>query len=188
MVIEDNGYLVDDETGEVVGHSALTTLRSANQGIFCVHDTASAEWVLEKMQGVEAEIKALELQRDAVVENLNRMIKAKETRKNWWNYRFGRELEEFARQKIQGMKSKFVDTAYGRLSFRKNPSSLSIRPEMKEKAIQFVKENHPYAIQTKVTENVLVSELKGQEDHLPDTLFEYTPGYEKFRIETGVGA
>ena len=176
--IEVDGYLIDPETGEVVGHV---------DGAFQVDDLGSAEWVMEKMLTEDIEIAALEKRLEVIAANLDSMKKDRERRRKWLEYRFGDELEDFARQNLPE-KGKTWKCAYGRVSFRTTNARVGVNDETL--AINFLRPIAPDAIKT--TEKVLVSALpehikqKALDGGLKKWGFEVVPGGESVTIKTGV--
>lgn len=172
-----NGFIVNVETGEVLGH-----IDTGDQ--FAVTDLKSAEWVLEKMQAQDSEIAGLGLRRQAIIDQLDSMVRDNKRRRDWLEYRFGNDLMAFADDALKDAKSKSLKTPYGTLGFRLNPGSIKVREEAKEYAVTWAKEHAPDAV--KVTESILVTPLKGRTD-LPADVFDVTEPRDVFYIKTGVG-
>jgi hypothetical protein len=172
-----DGYIVDPETGEVLGHTEASER-------FAVTDIESAEWVLSKMQEAQADVLAQRCRLDAIQSQMQAMIEDKARRCSYLEARFGHELEAFAARELEGGKSKTLKTPFGSLSFRTVPGS--IRVVNVELAVVWAETFEPKAV--KVSKSVLVSGLKGMESGLPSAAFEVVPPNERFRIETGVKA
>lgn len=168
-------YLVDAETGEVLG---LAEIKPA----FIVDSKDAAEWVLERMSECDGEILALTARRDALVKNLNTQIDATRKKRDWLDLRFKGELCFWAGEVLAGAKQRFVQTAFGRVTFRKTPGSIKVADVVA--ALDWARKNAPDAV--KVTESVVVTPLKGREAELPEGVFEVMAPGESFKVETGV--
>jgi len=171
-VTTPDGWIVDADTGEIIRHSC---------DAFAVTDRDSAEWVLEKMQEVDASIVADEIRLRVIAERIQSRIKHQEQRRNWLRNRFAGELEEYAQSALTGQKARTLILDNGKISFRKTPGSTTVIDMAA--AIVWAKSNAPDAL--KVTETVLVTPLKGRDD-LPEAIFTVTPPSEKCTIETGI--
>lgn len=125
-IIQD-GFIIDADTGEVVG---------LEKGEFHVTDEASADWVLEKMMDAQANAARVQIKRKALLENLDEQERHYKRTYDFLNYRFGRELAEFARRRLEETKAKtkVVKLSFGRLSFRTVRGGLRVADP--EKAIQ----------------------------------------------------
>ena len=178
--IELDGYLVNPETGEVVGLVDST---------FHVTDEKTAEWVMEKMQEEDAAALALTARLQAIQDNLSTLRKRHENRRSYLETKFADELTAFARTQLDG-KIKSWTCPYGTVAFRSTPQGLKVSDE--ELALQFAKEFHPQAV--KVTERFLISKLdKVSKDYLAvdekmrtDYGFEVVPAGETVSIKTGL--
>ncbi len=169
-------YIVDDESGEVLG------LADHSQEQFHADDLPGVEWVLERISEAQGDRTALTARKAAIIANLDRQIKAAESREAFMIQRFGPDLEAYAKAETEGKKQRYTDTAFGRLRFTKSPGS--IRIDDPQKALVFCSLLFPDAVKT--TQSVLVSALKGQEAELPADAFTVTPPRDTFKIETGV--
>jgi hypothetical protein len=172
--IEKDGYLIDPETGEVMGHAE-------EKPAFRVNDLPSCEWVLEKMQACDADIASLEMRRRAICANIDSQVAALRKRRQWLDMRFLSDLRAFAAEALLGSKSKTLTTPFGRLSFRRTPARIVVTDG--DAAIAWAEREVPEAVKT--VKSVLVSALKGRED-LPRFAFETTDPEERFGVDTGV--
>ena len=176
--VEVDGYLINPETGEVVGHV---------DGAFRVDDTGSAEWVLEKMLVEDTELEALIIRMDIIEANLHSMKMDRQRRRAWLEMRFGSELIEFARENLP-KKAKTWKCPFGKVSFRTVGDKVKVNDE--ERAVNFLRDIEPEAIKT--TEKVMVSRLsdktkaKVAAGELKPWGFEYVPGGESVTIKTGI--
>lgn len=143
--VEQDGFIIDTESGEVLG---LATQE------FHVTDEASADWVLKKLTESEAEIIKLNLMLESVAERLASERKAAERKVEWLKARFGAELEQFAKENLPKGKRTWKGT-WGEVSFRTSPARLEVTDE--ETAIKWAERNCPSAV--KVSKKFLKSEL-----------------------------
>lgn len=141
-----DGLIIDIESGEVVGQERPE---------FRVTDEASAEWVLEKIMNAEADAARDRLKLKAVVERLEASIKASEKRAEWFRSRYGSELEEFARERLQDSKTKTLKLTWGSISFRTVKGGLRVADP--EAALTWAKQYAPEAV--KVTEAFQITKL-----------------------------
>ena len=171
--ISKDGFIVDTETGEVLGHA------QAHER-FVVDSSNAAEWVLERIQAADADVAACDARLKAISENIAAMRKEHEKRKDWLLMRFAAELEAFAAAELDGKKTRTFKTPFGSLSFRTAPGSVKVLDM--EEAVKWAKMYEPEAV--KVTETVLVSKVT-HPNSLPDC-FEVSGPADKFYIKTGV--
>lgn len=175
-IVTKDGYLIDDETGEVVGHAD-------SPEAFRVTDLASAEWVLEKMQTTDADIAALESRKRAIVANIDAQVKAHQSRRQWLDARFLNDLRQFAAVALSGVKAKTVVTPFGKMSFRKVASRVVVTDT--DAALAWAEREMPGAV--KVSKSILVSAIPRGMD-LPAFAFGLTETEERFSVDTGIKA
>lgn len=108
-----DGYVVDGNTGEVLGLAASDTPLS-----FAVRDRASADWVLAKLADCQAQVLAINARERMLLANLDRQRKAQLARLDWLHRRFDAELEAFARAELEGKRTKTLTLDHGRIAFR----------------------------------------------------------------------
>lgn len=171
-----DGFVVDMETGEIVGQ---VDVRPA----FVVDDSASADWVLEKMQDVDALVFMEEAKLRAITECIQSRITAQRRRRDWLQRRFAAELEHYAAGALAGVKGRTLVLDHGKISFRKSAGSIKVGNMLA--AVEWCKSFAPDAV--KVTESVVVTPLKALAN-LPPEIFEVTGPGEKCTIETGIKA
>ncbi len=174
-IIQHDLYLVDEATGEIVGHVEETER-------FHVHDQGSAEWVLSKWFEADSELAALEARKKVLLANIDAMQRDHQRRLDWLNLRFGDELREWARTELEGSKSRTLKTVFAKLSFRKLKAKLLVHDE--EKAVAWAKVNQPQAVKT--TEKLLVSMLENVYDDFEAPGLSIEPARDKFSVDTGV--
>ena len=145
-LIKLDGYWVDPETGE----------RVAKEG-FHVTDIPSAEWLLEKLQGLDADMAAIDNRKALVIANLDTMKAHKQRQYNGLLYKYRLELEAFAKEQLEGSKLRSWVCPFGAVKFRYVNASYKLNPEMEEQCLEWCERNLPDAV--KVTKKVLVSQI-----------------------------
>ena len=172
-LIEGSWY--DSETGEYLGEDIQA---------FTVNDDSSLEWVMERIFNAESAKSAEEAKLEALKANCERKIKRASAKVEWIRARFSAEIEQYAKTKLDG-KVKFVDNAYGRVSFRAKKGGLKVAD--KDMALEFAKLKK-WTNTIKVTESFLISEMmpeqKLQAENHP--AFTVEPDSETMTITTGV--
>ncbi len=182
---EDNGMIVDIETGEILG---------LVQEQFAVDDRASADWVLGKMLAEEAAMAAVDLTEAviharAILANAEALKKEKQRRLDYLHYRFDGELGEFARVQMNGSPSRTFKTINGSISLRSVKGGLRVKDEA---SALDTANRHGWSNAVKVTEKFLISQLTPQQKQLArsiaghTTAFEIVPDRETVTIKTGV--
>jgi hypothetical protein len=152
-----DGYIIDAETGEVLG---IESPRPA----FAVVDQSSCDWVMNKMLEAEADVAAIDhspvvLHAKAVLENAAQLKKQRQRRVDFLHHRFDTELGEYARQKLIGQKSKTLKTLFGSISLRIVRGGVRVFDEIR--AIEWARRCFPDAIKT--SEEFLISALPADE-------------------------
>ena len=173
-------YLIDLETGEII---------ATREPAFRVYSIGSAEWVLDRIGRREAAIGALRARREAIINNLEAMIKAEQRRLDGLHYRFDGELESFARAELErtGGRTKTLRTAFGSVSFRIVKASRKI-VDMTA-AVAWAKDWMPEIVRVK--EDVLLSDLYADPDDprvilIQEPWLERRPEEERCYVRTGL--
>ena len=161
-------YTIDEETGEM----------TAEVPAFAVKDAASAEWVLERIQQLDAQEAALKARQEAILANIQTERGRIDARKKGLLFRFEGQLAEFARENLPKGKKSWV-CPFGTLGFRTSKGSTKVLD--KDVALAWAQDNAPEAV--KVEMSVLVSKLPDVE--LPPC-FEVTQPEDRFYIDSGV--
>lgn len=180
--IEQDGFLIDPETGEIVG---VVTPKAE----FQIDSSEAAEWVLEKWQGLEADLAAIDAREKAILENMGAMKRNVQQRIKSLEFRFKDELAHYASQNLPKGK-KTWSCPYGQVSFRTTGPKLGVANN--ELAIGWAKFECPAAV--KVTESFLVSMVPDEqkEKFLASPTdaavcgFDVIPGGESVTVKTGV--
>ena len=151
--IVENGYLIDPETGEILGLAGVAPE-------FRVESESEAEWVLGKMLDAAADLASVQhspevLRAKAVLEQAAKIEKEKRNRLEWLQRRFNPELGEFARKQLEGKKTKTWKSILGSISLRTVRGGLRVaNPEL---ALNWARSHAPEAI--KVSEAFLITLL-----------------------------
>jgi len=124
-VLED-GTVIDVRTGEVVDPNdadlmtALATLPvpAAVAEKWEVQDEDGAEWALDLLSKVDAEIAVLKARRSAVLDRFDAQIRQAEARRNWWHLRFAHALTRYAKRTLSKGKTRLFEN--GKVSFRQS--------------------------------------------------------------------
>lgn len=192
-----DGYVIDIETGEVLGHSKV-------DGDFVVDTKEKAEWVLKRFARVDANLAALDttpelLEAKALIANSESIRQEFLRRRDWLTKRFEAELGEFARRELEGSKTKTWKSIFGQIALRLVPGRLKVKDG--EKALLWARSNATNAIKT--SEEFQISKLTDEQrakvslflrnealklDELAFDAFEVTPDSETVTIKTGVAA
>jgi hypothetical protein len=140
-----DGCIFDAETGECLG--------VWEKPAFHVTDQRTAEWVLEKVSGYDADIAALDARLNALKENMEAMRRDLKQRRDGLVYRFGPELEKFAKDNLPAGKKTWV-CPYGSVAFRATQGGVKVIDE--DLALEIAKENG-WTNALKVTEAFRIS-------------------------------
>ena len=186
-----DGFIIDQETGEILGHAGVKPQ-------FQVNDQASLEWVLERILNAEAEVKAVDqtpavIAARAILENSEK-IKAERTRRvDWLRTRFSPEIGEYLKTALTG-KSRSLKTIFGTVGLRTVKGGLRVKDE--EAALECAKVGWPNAVVT--TEKFQISKLTDDQKSnlirafsensataMATVAFEVKPDVETIKIDTG---
>jgi len=182
--IVEEGYLVDPETGEVLGLASTPTPE------FEVTDVDSAEWVLAKIGEADAEILKLQLMLNGSIERMTKRIKAQQRRSDYLRARFEPGLTEVARKNLP-KSGKTWNALNGSVAFRATKDRVDVPKENTDQAIGWLKKKGlNEAIKT--TESILKDSIPKEvkEELIADAElrkiagFELIPGGESVKIET----
>lgn len=108
--VDGDGYVVDAETGEVLGRADVAAK-------FEVRTREDADWTLRLRSEIEGDIAGIDARLRAMTEHLLAQRAAQVRRLSWWEWRFRPSLVEFARSCLKG-KSRTAQFDWGRVSFR----------------------------------------------------------------------
>lgn len=142
--VEYGGYIVDADTGDVLGFA------EAPQGKkdFAVVDVESAEWVQRKMLEADSEIKAIDENAEvqlarAVMANAEVLKKPHQSKLEWLDKTFGSAIEEVASQNLPRGKRTW-QSLFGSVAFRAVKPILSITSP--ERAAKWLAKKHPECV------------------------------------------
>lgn len=184
-LIEDDGYLIDASTGEVVGESAPHDdgrYRLLSDGTRCLTDDA-AEATLERWQAEAAKLAGLKARRAAIITNLDAMEKVVQRRLDWLEASNLSDLDAWCRHRTAGGKSRSVRTPYGTVGLRKLPARVEITDQ--EAAIAWAEANDPDRVV--ITKRLHSAGLATRED-LPADAFKVVPPSDRCYVRTGIEA
>lgn len=173
--ITEDGYVYDIETGEVLDIVAEEHFRPT--------DRKGVEWVLEKMSVHDAEALAIQARIDALVENLRVQKNKHIKRREFLEYKYGADLQQFARETLEaaGGKSKTATFDHGKVSFRSSKGTRRIADM--DAAVNWAIE-HGLESAVKVVRSVNVSDLPNDADAEP--FIEASGPKETASISTGI--
>lgn len=161
--IEIDGNVYDSDTGEHLG--------VVGKPEFHVIDQASAEWVLEKMAALDSDILAIEARLKALSENLGVMKAEKERNRAGLLYKFGPELEHFAKENLPNGKKTWT-CPYGSVSFRSTSGGLRVKD--KDAALE-IATMQGWTNTIKVTEEFQISRLDPAQRELAESCLGSNP-------------
>ena len=171
LLVIDN-LTVDPETGEITG--------MAEQ--FAVTDRDSLNWVLGKLSTLQNMIDADEARLQGYVERIRKQQAEKERARDWLMLKYGAQMEEVARQELEGGKKKTFTLDEGEITFRATKGSVNVVNE--ELALGWAHIHAKNAV--KVSEKVLVSEIPEElREKLPVEAFEATGPGESVSVKLG---
>lgn len=183
VMTDTDGWVIDAETGEILGRSDLSDR-------FEVNSDDAADWALELRSRLEADLLAVDARLRAVQEMLGAIKRERMRRLSWWEWRFRPSLEAYARTKL----TKKVRTAmftWGKVAFRTTAGSHEILDM--ERAVAWVRMWAPKRV--KVVETVGIKDVMaaaeiaekatGEKAELPNWL-KASGETESVKIETGV--
>lgn len=149
-LIRENGWIIEPNTGEVVG--AYGWLENG------AVETEQDLWILQKkMLEVDSLLVAERAQLRRIQEMCEKRIKALESRRNWIELKYGVTATDVARRLLPRNKKTYT-SPYGEITFRTSKAKINFTN--KEAAVVWAKTYQPDAV--KVAETVLVSKLSQQ--------------------------
>lgn len=107
--IQDN-FVVDQASGEVLGEVVDQAGAISSQ--------EALEAVLERIGNVESQLVALQARHSAILENCKKLEKRKENYLAYLKSVYSSPIEEYAKARLEGGKSRTLTTPYGSVSFR----------------------------------------------------------------------
>ena len=173
--IEQDGFIIDIETGEIIGLARPE---------FHVIDADSADWVLEKILDAKANIAREDMKLKSIAENIESRKADQQRRIAYLEWKFGPELEQFAKEAVANQKTKTWKGVFGQLKFRTVKGGVRVSdPEL---AFETAK-SQQWVEAIKTVESFQISKLpdalKSEAASLPG--FEVKPDSEVFDIKVG---
>jgi len=176
-LVEMNGELWDEETGEYAGPaSGWITGEESPEDL--------ALLVMRRRMDIEASIQAEKDKLDAITNNMVKIIGKHVARLEWLEHQYNAQLQDYALsqlpRKADGtLKVKTWTCPYGSVSFRTVAERVKVVDE--EETVAWLIEHNPEAVKTKHT--VLVSKLSDFAlDHAPG--LDLIPATESVTIKT----
>lgn len=201
-----DGFLIDDETGEVLGHVEL------KEEAWTPTTRDEVNWVLGLFADVDANLVGVQVRIAAQLANIKKQEAAAQAKRNWLFHRFGSSVKSFGEIELSHnwkykdgrdwpKKSLVLDNGTLKFMFPTENAVPKIRVAEDAEELDailylehaFVQDDngdntdellYPGAVKTE--KSILVSMLKGKEADLPDNLFELEWPVPKFDIVTGV--
>jgi hypothetical protein len=151
ILLDPDKWLCDLDTGAIVGRLDVPDH-------FRIDSTDAAEWALELRAQIEQQIVALDARLEALRTNLLTLRAEQVRRLNWWDWRFGSQLVDFARRMLAGGKKRTWTCPWGRVSFRRTPGTKKILDGCMSEAVAFVRAWEPGRV--RVVETVGVKDVE----------------------------
>lgn len=174
LLIEQDGLLVDPETGEAVEAPSFDADRITE---------ADVDAMLERIAKAEGERFAAARLLAAGTERLTCELAKAQRKHEWLVSRFRPLLERFLRDNLRG-KSRSINRLYGRVGLRSVRGSVKVVD--RDAALAFAEREAPAAIREKVERSVSVELLRTMvdADRLPCDAFEVTLPRDVLYVET----
>lgn len=173
-IFTDEGFIIDDQTGEIIGMEREQTEP------FRPTDQQGVEWVLAKMQAHELEIAKLELQRDLINKQIDRMERIHISAGKYLHFRFAEAIIDFAHRNLKP-KSKTWSCLWADVKFRATKATVTVLDE--PAAILWAESACPEAVAIK--KSFLKSKLPNNID-LPKEIFAINQAHESATINTNI--
>lgn len=186
----DAAYVTQD--GWVVGEGGEILDRDDVYEGFRIDSRSKAEWALELLTKIEAELIAIQLREEALHANFRALRKAQERRLKWWEWRFRPDLIEWARRELASERSRTLQLDWGRIRVRAHKESHEISDP--NAAVRFVEAWAPGLVKHKKTVGVTavlaakkaVEEASDQEEMVILPFLITRPAGDKWIIDTAV--
>lgn len=148
---QEKTYVVDgmiwNEDGECLGVWEKPS--------FHVDTQEKAEWLMEKLSGYDAEVLALDARLKALSENLGKMKADVQRKRDGLAYKYGPELEKFAKDNLPAGKKTWV-CPYGSVAFRASHGGVRV---VDDRLALEMAQKSGWANAIKVSEEFRVSQL-----------------------------
>lgn len=146
--VDADGWVIDSETGEVVGREDVLPA-------VVVENDREANVLLELRCRTEANIAAIDYRLDVLRDNLRRQRKQQENRLAFWDWRYGPAVIAYAKKMLARGKARTLTFDWGRVKVRRDQGAHKIVDH--DEALDFVKQWSPGLVKTR--EHVGVTEV-----------------------------
>lgn len=178
-----NDQIVDLESGEMLG-----PVVEAGE----IVNELALETVLDKIGQVEARLSGMKNRHELMKENMAKLEKRVEAYLEYLYVMYNQPVEAYASKRLEGAKTKTLNTAYGSVSFRTSKASVKVTDN--DQAV-LVAKSYSWDDAIKTTETFQVSKLtEEQKATLTQAVkennfqgFEYVPESQKMAIKTVKG-
>jgi len=177
-IVEHDGYLIDADTGEVIGLAELTGED------FVIRTREDAERILRRLQHCDFGKASCESRKAVVIANIDAEIASYDRKRAYLIAAFGEPLKMYAENALMHTKGRTLRTDYGKLSFRTSPGG-KISPRDTTAAIEWARGHCPDAVETKEVVKLRLTPLKAISHELPADIFDISEPSTSFSIETG---
>jgi hypothetical protein len=184
--IDELGFKIDPETGEVLGH-VQDDLREP----FCIDTSDKVDWALRLFTEIDidvatlqsdAELVAVRARYQALEKNIGTMISRQQKRRAYLLFRWGPDLKRFCEQNVT-KDQRSVQSRYGTLKLRAvNKQTIEILD--KDKAFEWAVANNRLDV---LKREFYISQFT-KDDVLPAIAFKVTGPHNSFSIVTNVSA
>jgi hypothetical protein len=180
--VDELGFKIDDETGEVLGH-----VKDDQKEAFCIDSFAKVDWALEVFLEIDVQIESLKADSElaaararfqALDKNLSTLRKQAERKRAYLEGRWGPDLTRFCQQNVaKGQRS--IQRRYGALKLRA-VSKPTVAILDKVKAFEWAINNKRFELLK--PEFYLSHFINGET--LPTAAFKVTPPHDSLSIVT----
>ena len=173
-----DGYIVNEETGEIIGCATL-------EHNWVPKTKKDMEFILENMSTLDAQKTANDLRIKAIQESLEAQNRKLEAQRKFWEWKFGNDLINYAKEQLANSKSRTYQFDYGKVSFRTSKGTNKITDM--DKAVAWAKKHFPDIVI--VEERVNVTDILEKTEHVIEDNIDFidsTGPQEKITISTGI--
>lgn len=168
--------LVVDEYGEVLGQAISDAGTIDNQ--------TSLEAILEKIADVEARLTGQQQRHQAILENCRKIEVKTASYLAYLKALYEPHIQEYAKNRLEGQKTKTLTTPYGQISFRTVKGGLKVTDATLALSVA---QKHGWIEAIKVSESFQISKLSDEQkkilvDSTPEG-FEVVPDKESMSIK-----
>lgn len=181
-VVLASGYIVDMDSGEIIGHI------EAVEG-FVIDSKEKVDWFMRKILRHETNIDARENELEAIRVSIQAEINEEKRAITWLGYRFKADLEAFYNKEIEGQKTKTIKTNAGKLYKRQVGGGWEVKDQQAlidwVRNLKIKKEHKDEVVKTRFeVSKTGLSSLFGHVG-IPENLAVMTECVDDFRFDTG---